>query len=103
VSIQDLTPDLAQAMDTKQTNGAVIAKVEPGSSADHAGLKSGDLVTAANGVTVHSGTQLRDAIGLTRVGDDVSLTIDRNGSERTVAVKVEMAQQTANQSQQLER
>jgi Do/DeqQ family serine protease len=103
VSIQDLTPDLAQAMDTKQTNGAVIAKVEPGSSADHAGLKSGDLVTAANGVTVHSGTQLRDAIGLTRVGDDVSLTIDRNGSERTVTVKVEMAQQTANQTQPLER
>ncbi|HTW53398.1 MAG TPA: Do family serine endopeptidase [Stellaceae bacterium] len=100
VSIQDLTPDLAQAMDTKQTNGAVIAKVEPGSSADHAGLKSGDLVTAADGVMVHSGTQLRDAIGLTRVGDDVSLTIDRNGSERTVAVKVEMAQQSANQSQQ---
>jgi Do/DeqQ family serine protease len=105
VAIQDLTPDLAQAMDTKQTNGAVIAKVEPGSSADHAGLKSGDLVTAANGVTVHSGTQLRDAIGLTRVGDDVSLTVDRNGSERTVTVKVEMAQQSANQSQsqQLER
>lgn len=100
VSIQDLTPDLAQAMNTKQTNGAVIAKVEPGSSADHAGIKTGDLVTAANGVTVHSGTQLRDAIGLTRVGDDVNLTVDRNGNDHTVAVKVELAQQAANQSQQ---
>jgi Do/DeqQ family serine protease len=103
VTIQDLTPDLAQAMNTKQINGAVIAKVDTGSSADRAGLKSGDLVIAANGVTIHSGTQLRDAIGLTRVGDDVSLTIDRNGAERTVAVKVEMAQPTANQSQQSER
>jgi len=103
ITIQDLTPDLAQAMNTNQINGAVIAKVEPGSSADHAGLKSGDLVIKANGVTVHSGTQLRDAIGLTRVGDDVNLTIDRNGSERTVAVRVELAQQTANKSQQSER
>ncbi|HML09285.1 MAG TPA: Do family serine endopeptidase [Stellaceae bacterium] len=96
VSIQDLTPDLAQAMNTKQINGAVIAKVLSGSPADRAGLKTGDLVVAANGVTIHSGTQLRDAIGLTRVGEDVDLTIDRNGNERNVAVKVEAGQQ-ANQ------
>ena len=96
VSIQDLTPDIAQAMNTKQTNGAVIAKVVPGSAADHAGLKSGDLVIAANGVPIRSGTQLHDAIGLTRVGDDVNLVVDRNGNERNVTVKVEMAQQAAN-------
>ena len=95
VSIQDLTPDLAQAMNTRRLNGAVIAKVEPGSAADHAGLKTGDLVVAANGAAVHSGTQLRNAIGLTRIGDDVRLTIDRDGSERTVNVKVELAQQAA--------
>jgi Do/DeqQ family serine protease len=95
ISIQDLTPDLAQAMNAKQTTGAVIAKVEPGSAADHAGLKSGDLVISANGVSVRSGTQLRDAIGLARVGDDVNLVVDRNGNERNVTVKVEMAQQTA--------
>jgi Do/DeqQ family serine protease len=95
VAIQDLTPDLAQAMNTKRTNGAVIAKVDPGSSADHAGLKSGDLVVAANGVAVHSGTQLRNAIGLTRIGDEVKLTIDRGGNDRSVGVRVELAQQAA--------
>jgi serine protease Do/serine protease DegQ len=86
-------------MNTKQTTGAVIAKVEPGSAADHAGLKSGDLVISANGVGVRSGTQLRDAIGLTRVGDDVNLVVDRNGNERNVSVKVEMAQQTAGRTE----
>jgi Do/DeqQ family serine protease len=95
VAIQDLTPDLAQAMNTTRANGAVIAKVEPGSSADHAGLKTGDLVIAANGVAVHSGTQLRNAIGLTRIGDDVTLTIDRGGSERSIGVRVELAQQAS--------
>jgi Do/DeqQ family serine protease len=103
VSIQDLTPDLAQAMNVKRTNGAVIAKVEPGSAADHAGLKTGDLVVAANGVPVHSGTQLYTAIGLTRIGDDVNLTIDRGGSERSVNVKVELAQQTSANKSALER
>lgn len=95
ITIQDLTPDLAQAMNTKVTTGAVIAKVEPGSPADRAGLKTGDLVIAANGVPVHSGTQLRNAIALTRIGNDVSLTIDRNGGERSVGVKVELAQTPA--------
>jgi len=43
-------------------------------------LKTGDLVIAANGVAVHSGTQLRNAIGLTRIGDEVKLTVDRAGN-----------------------
>ncbi len=70
VAIQDLTPDLAQAMNTSRTTGAVIARVEPGSAADHAGLKSGDLVVAANGAPVRDGSQLRNTIGLSRIGDE---------------------------------
>jgi Do/DeqQ family serine protease len=98
VTIQDLTPDLAQAMNTKHTNGAVIAKVEPGSPADRAGLKTGDLVVSANNVPVRSGTQLRNTIGLTRIGDDVNLTVDRGGSERALSVRVELAQQAASRA-----
>jgi Do/DeqQ family serine protease len=98
VTIQDLTPDLAQAMNTKHTNGAVIAKVEPGSPADRAGLKAGDLVVSANNVPVRSGTQLRNTIGLTRIGDDVKLTVDRGGSERGLSVRVELAQQAASRA-----
>jgi Do/DeqQ family serine protease len=91
VAIQDLTPDLAQAMRTSHTTGAVIARVEPGSSAERAGLKSGDLIVAVNGVPVHSGTQLRNTIGLTRIGDEVELTVERGGRERTIAVRIEQA------------
>ena len=40
MAIQDLTPDLAQAMSTGHSEGAVIAKVEPGSPAERAGLQS---------------------------------------------------------------
>ena len=91
VAIQDLTPELAQAMNTKQTNGAVIARVESGSPAEQAGLKTGDLVVAVNGTVVHSGTQLRNMIGLARIGDQVTLTVDRRGSESTVAVRIDPA------------
>jgi Do/DeqQ family serine protease len=89
VAIQDLTPDLAQAMNTSRTVGAVISKVLPGSPADHAGLKSGDLVVAVNGVAIRDGAQLRNTIGLSRIGDQVRLAVDRGGSERTVEIRVE--------------
>jgi Do/DeqQ family serine protease len=91
VAIQDMTPDLAQAMNTTHTTGAVIARVEPGSPAEQAGLRSGDLVIAANGVAVTSGTNLRNLIGLTRIGDHVNLTIDRRGAEYAFAVHVDPA------------
>jgi Do/DeqQ family serine protease len=91
VAIQDLTPELAQAMNTKQTVGAVIARVEAGSAAEQAGLKSGDLVVAVNGTAVHSGTQLRNMIGLARIGDQVTLTVDRRGSEYSLPVRIDPA------------
>jgi len=91
VAIQDLTPDLAQAMNTSHTMGAVIARVDPASPAERAGLKTGDLVVAVNGAAVHSGTQLRNMIGLSRIGDQVELTVDRRGAEWKVAVQVDPA------------
>jgi Do/DeqQ family serine protease len=91
VAIQDMTPDLAQAMNTAHTTGAVIARVDPGSPAARAGLHTGDLVVAVDGVAVRSGTQLRNQIGLTRIGSDVDLTIDRHGAEYRMPVHVEPA------------
>src|SRR4051812_21751041 len=98
VAIQDLTPDLAQAMSTSHTTGAVIARVDAGSPAERAGLRSGDLVVSANGVPVRSGTQLRNVIGLSGVGSAVDLRVDRRGSEYTIAVNIEAAAPTASGS-----
>jgi Do/DeqQ family serine protease len=95
VAIQDLTPDLADAMKTSHTTGAVIAKVESGSPAERAGLRNGDLVVALNGTAVNSGTQLRNLIGLARIGDEVTLTVDRRGSEYSIAVRIDPASSTA--------
>src|SRR5437763_5122049 len=98
VAIQDLTPDLARAMSTQHTTGAVIARVETGSPAERAGLKSGDLVVAANGVPIRSGTQLRNVIGLSRIGEQVDLTVDRKGAEQRVAVSIAQASTASNTS-----
>src|SRR5579875_2227435 len=96
VEIQDLTPDLAQALGTRETQGAVIVRVLPGSPAARAGLEPRDVVVAVDGVPVHSGAELRDRIGLARIGDIVELTIDRRGVEHTIPVRIEEA--TASQA-----
>jgi Do/DeqQ family serine protease len=95
VAIQDLTPDLAQALGTRHTQGAVIARVEPGSPAERAGLRTNDLVVAINGAPMRSGTELRNRVGLSRIGDEVELTVERGSSERNVTVRVEQVTTTA--------
>jgi serine protease Do len=95
VAIQDLTPDLAQALGTRRTQGAVIARVEPGSPAERAGLRPNDLIVAINGAPMRSGSELRNRVGLSRIGDEVELTVERGGVERNVTVRVERATATA--------
>jgi Do/DeqQ family serine protease len=99
VAIQDLTPDLAQALGTRHTQGAVIARVDPGSPAERAGLRTNDLVVAINGAPMRSGTELRNRVGLSRIGDEVELTVERGGAERNVTVRVEKATTTAQRQQ----
>jgi serine protease Do len=52
ISTQDLTPDLAAAIHTKSTEGALISDVVPKSPAEQGGIRKGDLVTAVNGVPI---------------------------------------------------
>src|SRR6266446_5533566 len=95
VAIQDLTPDIAQALGPRHTQGAVIARVEPGSPAERAGLRTNDLVVAVNGVPIRNGAELKNRVGLARIGDEVELTVERAGTERNVTVRIEQATTTA--------
>jgi len=101
VAIQDLTPDLAQALGTRHTEGAVIARVEPGSAAERAGLRPNDLIVAINGTLMRTGSELRNRVGLSRIGDEVELTVERGGSERNVTVRIEQVTTTAQRQRPL--
>ncbi len=88
VGIQDLTPDIAEALKLGELRGAVIVSIEPGSPAQRAGLQVGDVVTAIGGRAVQGATDLRNRIGLTPVGSTISFTIKRGSSERVVSAKI---------------
>jgi len=95
VAIQDLTPDLAEALGSRSGQGAVIGSVEPGSPAARAGLTKGDVVTAVDGVAIKSAAQLRNMIGLTPVGQDVEFTYERRGARAVARVRIEPGERTA--------
>ena len=88
VAIQDVTPDLARAMALDVTQGAVVQQVEPNTPADKAGLKAGDVVTAVDGHPVRNSSDLRNRIGLMRVGAEVKLTVLREGKTLPLQVKI---------------
>ena len=76
---QDLTQDLAQAFDIDQKNGVVVASVEADSAAAKAGMKTGDVIVAINDEPVKDSADVRNTIGLLRVGTEIKLDIVRNG------------------------
>jgi len=88
VGIQTVNPELAEAFDLERNNGVVITEVRPGSSADQAGLKAGDVVTAVNGDSVKKAQQLQNKVGLSPVGAEIELTIQRNGEPRTITAEI---------------
>jgi serine protease Do/serine protease DegQ len=93
VIIQDLTPDLAEALNVDVARGAVISQIEAGSSADKAGLRPGDVVVEMNGRSVRSSADLRNQIGLVGIGDTVVLKGYRDGEEKTFKVSIGKADQ----------
>jgi serine protease Do len=69
--------------------GARIAEVGAGSPAARAGLQRGDVILKADDIPIHSATQMRNLIGLTPVGQQVRLTIERKSATENVTVEVE--------------
>lgn len=85
---QDINGDLAKAFKLSSTKGALVTKVVPKSPADKAGLKTEDVILKANGKEIEGFGQLRNIVGLMRVGDKVELDLIRDGKAKSVTVVI---------------
>lgn len=69
-------------------NGAVISKIDPGSSGERAGFKTGDVVTEIGGRPVLGSAFLRTRLALLRVGEMAELSVVRNGKPMRIRAPV---------------
>lgn len=97
---QDLTPELAQAFGLEQSKGVVVARVEPKSAADKAGMVAGDVIVRVNGEEISRSSDVRNKIGLTRVGDAIQLEVIRNGKLERLTARIAAQKVTSKAAEQ---
>jgi Do/DeqQ family serine protease len=79
VSMYTVTPDIAHALGLPNAMGALVSQIVDGSPAEKAGIHINDVITSVNGQQVKSNSELRNSIGLLRVGDKVEIGLLRDG------------------------
>jgi len=88
VVIQDISRDLADAYGLPRPAGALVSKVLPGTPAEKAGLKEGDVITQFNGRDINLSAELPQMVGRVKVGNSYPLTVIRDGKARTLNFEV---------------
>jgi S1-C subfamily serine protease len=91
VSMYTVTPDIAHSLGLTSAVGALVSQVVENSPADKAGLRVGDVITSVNGQPVKSNSELRNAIGLLRVGAAVDIGLVRDGKSMRVTAVIAAA------------
>ena len=94
VAIQDITPDLRDAMKLSTNSGALVSSVSEDSPADKAGLAEGDIIVGFNGDDILDASDIRNAVGYVQPGERADITYLRDGRRRTSKIDVEAFKET---------
>jgi len=92
VASMKITPQLARYYGLPASEGALVAKVEPYSPADDAGLRKGDVIEQIDGSKVEDPTQIASRVRGKQVNDRLTLTVNRYGRQLQVPVQVDERQ-----------
>jgi serine protease Do len=84
VGIQEVSKDLAAALNLPNASGALVTNVHEGSPADHAGLVRGDTIVTYEGQPIADPRALQQVVIRTTVGSSVEMTVIRNGTSITL-------------------
>ncbi|MCS6874282.1 MAG: DegQ family serine endoprotease [Pyrinomonadaceae bacterium] len=101
VIIQPINEAIKEQFGLKDTKGALVSQVRPGSAAERAGIKRDDVIVAFNGERIEDTNALRNKVAETMPGTEVTLTIVRDGKEIEVKAVLDELQdnlQGSNQS-----
>ncbi len=82
------TPDIAQSLGLDNARGALVSEVVEGGSADQAGIKAGDVITSINGRAIANASELRNSIGVLRIGEKIDIGLMREGKPRRITAVI---------------
>lgn len=88
VTITNLSPDVAAALNLDLTEGALVTSIMEGSAAEQAGLEVSDVVVEMDGEPINSSRDLRNHVGLKRRGEEVQLRLYRNGELQSLTAVI---------------
>jgi serine protease Do len=88
LSVQTLTPDLAEQLGYSKESGVVVTSVQAGSAADDAGLREGDLIKEVGRVPVRTAEEFQKAVSRFHSGETLSLLVRRGQGTFFVALQV---------------
>ncbi len=92
VSIQSVTPEIAQAFGLKEPMGALVGDVVPGGPAEAAGIKRGDIIVSFDGRDIKNMPDLSRMVAAAPIGKTVAVKVIRSGKE--VGLKVTVTELT---------
>ena len=88
VSLQALTPEIAESLGLEGTSGVLVADVAADSPAARAGILRADVVTRVAGRPMENGKALAREIGAMEPGDAVAITVIRAGEPHEIEVEL---------------
>ena len=88
VTVQPLTPEMADSLGLEAARGAIVSGVEPGSPAERAGLRQGDVISEVDAKPVADANALRNHVAATRPGSELALTVLRDGKTEHLTARV---------------
>lgn len=88
ILLQDISPDLAKALNLDNSNGALVSEVSKGSPAEKAGLERGDVIVKFGSKTIKNADQLKNEVGLSDPGRRAEMVVIRKGSKKHLMVKL---------------
>jgi len=101
ISVRRVDSDLASSLGMSETKGVIVNSVRPGSAAERAGIRQGDVITAIDGATVNDTNAFRNRVASNPPGSEVTLTILRDNREQKIRATLgEFNPETAQAEQQ---
>jgi serine protease Do len=88
VQMQQVTKEIAEAIGLKEPKGALVAEAMSDGPAAKAGVKTGDTIIAVDGQPIREAKDLSRKVAQVAPGKSLSLTLYRDGKERTVTLEV---------------